>query len=110
MFRRKKSVKMLARIRINEYHITEEQLKELQSLGVVVEQKTAEEYIPGTYYSEWKDKSEEERRAEGERLFLEDKKKGVPIKTTEIVTDLELFVSKLPTMSFTYIAPVYALL
>lgn len=110
MFRKKKTIKMLARIRLNEYHITEEQYNGLLKLGVVVNAKTVEDYVPGSYYTEWKDRTDEERHAEGERLFAEAKKSGVPIKTTEIVTDLELFISKLSTLPFQYIAPVYALL
>ena len=110
MFKKKKTIKMLARIKLNDYCITEQQCKELESLGVVVNKKTAKDYAPESYYDAWKDKTEEERLAEGERLLGEAKKNGVPIKVTEIVTDLELFVSKIPTMPFTYVAPVYVLM
>ena len=110
MFKKKKTIKMLARIRLNEYHITEKQCAELEALGIDVNKKTKEDYTPGTYYAEWKEKTNAERTAEGERLFKEECKKGIPIKTTEVVTDLELFVSKMPTLPFQYIAPVYVLL
>jgi hypothetical protein len=110
MFKKKKTVKMLARIKLQDYYITETQCNELESLGVVINKKYAEDYTPGTYYEQWKDKTDKERDVEGERLFREDCKKGIPIRTTEIVVDLELFVSNLPTIPFTYIAPVYALL
>lgn len=102
MFGKKKI--QLAKVSINSMDLPMKDYKKLLEVGFTPNVKEASALKPNSYDKEWKDKTEEELVAEGERVAAEYKKnKIVPVYyCSTTVVDLNLLVKLLPNIKFTY--------
>lgn len=98
----------LAEIELKSVDLNKKDFMKLTSMGVALRQKDVSWYTPSSYSSGWIEKTEEERKAEGERLLKEITSKGLtPIYDSRFVVDITFFIDTFPLMRFEYLGPIY---
>ena len=99
-----KKTKRVHVIQIDSGQSIEESLKnKVNAFTLTQIEKFSQDLMPSSYTTGWENKEEEERQAEGQRLYDECRKTGIyQTNYIEMIVDLPLFIKLFPEIRFSY--------